>query len=125
MLPNRILFDEDLFKAENRARTDIYEKEGKVYVELEAPGHTKEDIDISLDKGTLTITFTKEDSSEENKQYLHRERKSYSKITRSFFLGEIEEDEVEASFKNGVLVVSAPKKKEIETKRTIDIKDYE
>ena len=62
---------------------------------------------------------------EENKKYLHRERKSYSKVTRTFYLGDVSEDEIDASFKNGVLVVSAPKKKEIETKKTISIKDHE
>lgn len=125
MLPSRMFLDEDFFKGEDKVRTDVYEKEGRVYVEMEAPGYTKDDIDISLDKGDLTVTFAKESHEEENKKYLHRERRSYSKITRSFYLGEVDEEEVEASFKNGILVVSAPKKKEIETKRIINIKDYE
>ena len=92
---------------------------------MEAPGFTKEDIDISLDKGTLSVSFVKESTEEENKKFLHRERKSYSKITRSFYLGEVDEDSVEASFKNGVLLISTTKQKEIDTKRTINIKDYE
>ena len=125
MLPNKIFFDNDMFRVEDRARTDIYEKDGRVFVEIEAPGYTKDDIDISLDKGELTVTFVKESHSEENKKYLHRERRSYSKITRSFYLGDVEEEEVDASFRNGILVVSSPKKKEIETKRTINIKDHE
>lgn len=125
MLPSRMFFDDSFFKGEEKVKTDVYEKDGKMYVEMEAPGYTKDNIDISLDKGELTVTFSKESKEEENKKYLHRERRSYSKITRSFYLGDVEEDEVEASFKNGVLLVSSPKKKEIETKRTINIKDYE
>jgi len=125
MLPSRMFLDEDFFKSEEKIKTDLYEKEGKLFVEMEAPGYTKENIDISLDKGDLTVTFTKENHEEENKKYLHRERRSYSKITRSFNLGEVEETDVDASFKNGILIISAPKKKEIETKRTISIKDYE
>ena len=125
MLPSRMFFDEDFFKGEEKVKTDVYEKEGKLYVEMEAPGVTKEDIDISLDKGTLSVSFVKESSEEENKKFLHRERKSYSKITRSFYLGEVDEDSVEASFKNGVLLISTPKKKEIDTKRTINIKDWD
>ena len=85
--------------------------------------YTKEDIDISIDKGTLSVSFEKEENEEENKKYLHRERKSYSKVSRSFYLGDIDEENIDASFKNGILVVSAPKKKEIETKKTISIKD--
>lgn len=125
MLPSRMFFDEDFFKGEEKVKTDVYEKEGKLFVEMEAPGYSKEDIDISLDKGMLVVSFTKETNEEENKKYLHRERKSYSKITRSFNLGEVEENEIDASFKNGILVISAPKKKEIETKKTISIRDYE
>ena len=125
MLPSRIFLDDDFFKSEEKIRTDVYEKDGKVYVEMEAPGYTKDDINISLEKGDLTVTFTKESVNEDNKKYLHRERRTFSKITRSFYLGDVNEDDVEASFKNGVLLVSAPRKKEIETKKTINIKDYE
>lgn len=125
MLPSRMFFDDSFFKGEEKIKCDVYEKEGKIVAEMEAPGYTKDDIKISVDKGELTVTFEKEDKEEENKKYLHRERKSYSKITRTFYLGDINEEEVEANFKNGVLIVSAPKAKEIETKKTITIKDHE
>lgn len=125
MLPSRLFFDDSFFKGDENIKSDIYEKDGRLVVEMEAPGYTKEDINISIDKGTLSITFEKEEEDEENKKYLHRERKSYSKVSRSFYLGDIDEEDIDASFKNGVLVVSAPKKKEIETKKTISIKDFE
>ncbi len=125
MLPSRLFFDDSFFKGDENIKSDIYEKDGKLVVEMEAPGYTKDDINISIDKGTLSITFEKEEEDEENKKYLHRERKSYSKVSRSFYLGDIDEEDIDASFKNGILVVSAPKKKEIETKKTISIKDSE
>ena len=125
MLPSRLFFDDNFFKGEENIKTDVYEKDGKIYVEMEAPGYTKDDIDISIDKGELSITFEKEDKEDENKKYLHRERKSYSRVTRTFYLGDVSEDDIDASFKNGVLVISAPKKKEIETKKRISIKDFE
>ena len=125
MLPSRLFFDDSFFKGDENIKSDIYEKDGRLVVEMEAPGYTKDDINISIDKGTLSITFEKEEEDEENKKYLHRERKSYSKVSRSFYLGDIDEEDIGASFKNGVLVVSAPKKKEIETKKTISIKDSE
>ena len=125
MLPSRLFFDDGFFKGDENIKSDIYEKDGRLVVEMEAPGYTKDDINISIDKGTLSISFEKEENEEENKKYLHRERKSYSKVSRSFYLGDIDEDDIDASFKNGVLVVSAPKKKEIETKKTISIKDFE
>lgn len=125
MLPSRLFFDDSFFKGDESIKSDIYEKDGKLVVEMEAPGYTKEDIDISVDKGTLSITFEKKEEEEENKKYLHRERKSYSRVSRSFYLGDVNEEEIDASFKNGILVVTAPKKKEIETKKTINIKDSE
>lgn len=123
MLPSRLFFDDSFFKGDESIKSDVYEKDGKLVVEMEAPGYTKEDIDISVDKGTLSITFEKKEEEEENKKYLHRERKSYSRVSRSFYLGDVNEEEIDASFKNGILVVTAPKKKEIETKKTISIKD--
>ena len=125
MLPSRLFFDDNFFRGEENIKTDVYEKDGKIYVEMEAPGYTKDDMDISIDKGELSITFEKEDKEDENKKYLHRERKSYSRVTRTFYLGDVSEDDIDASFKNGVLVISAPKKKEIETKKSISIKDSE
>ena len=125
MLPSRLFFDDRFFKGEETVKCDVFEKDGKIFVEMEAPGYTKDDISLSIDKGELSVTFEKENEKEENKKYLHRERKSYSKVTRTFYLGDVSEDKIDASFKNGVLVVSAPKKKEIETKKTISIKDHE
>ena len=125
MLPSRLFFDDSFFKGEDKVKTDVYEKEGKIFVEMEAPGYTKDDVNISIDKGELSVTFEKNEEEEENKKYLHRERKCYSSVTRTFYLGDVSEDEIEASFKNGVLLISAPKKKEIETKKTISIKDFE
>ena len=125
MLPSRLFFDDSFFKGDESIKSDIYEKDGNIVLEMEAPGYTKDDIDISIDKGTLSISFEKVEEDEENKKYLHRERKSYSKVSRSFYLGDIDEEDIDASFKNGILVVSAPKKKEIETKKTISIKDSE
>ena len=125
MLPSRLFFDDSFFKGEDKVRSDVYEKDGKIFVEMEAPGYNKDNVNISIDKGELTVSFEKNEEEEENKKYLHRERKSYCSVTRTFYLGDVSEDEIEASFKNGVLLISAPKKKEIETKKTISIKDFE
>ena len=125
MLPSRLFFDDSFFKGEENIKCDVYEKDGKVCVEMEAPGYKKDDITISVDKGELTVTFEKNDEEEENKKYLHRERKSYSKVTRSFFLGDVNEDEIDANFKNGILSLTCPKKEQVETKKTISIKEYE
>ena len=125
MLPSRLFFDDNFFKGEENIKCDVYEKDGKISLEVEAPGYKKDDINISIDKGEVTITLEKNDEEEENKKYLHRERKSYSRITRTFFLGDVNEDEIDASFKNGVLLLTCPKKEKTETKKTINIKESE
>ena len=125
MLTNRLFFDDNFFRGEDNIKSDVYEKDGNVVVEMEAPGFTKDDISISIDKGELSVTFEKKNEEEENKKYLHRERKSYSKVTRTFYLGDVSEEKIDASFKNGILVITSPKTKEIETKKTISIKDSE
>lgn len=125
MLPSRLFFDDSFFKGEETVKCDVFEKDGKIFVEMEAPGYTKDDISLSIDKGELSVTFEKENEKEENKKYLHRERKSYSKVTRTFFLGDVNEDEIDANFKNGILSLTCPKKQQVETKKTISIKESE
>lgn len=125
MLPSRLFFDDSFFKGEENIKCDVYEKDGKTCLEVEAPGYKKEDINISIDKGEVTISLEKNTEEEENKKYLHRERKSYSKVTRTFYLGDINEDDIEASFKNGVLLLTCPKKEQTPSKKTISIKESE
>ncbi len=125
MLPSRLFFDDSFFKGEENIKCDVYEKDGKTYLEVEAPGYKKEDINISIDKGEVTISLEKNAEEEENKKYLHRERKCYSKVTRTFYLGDINEDEIDASFKNGVLLLTCPKKEQTPSKKTISIKESE
>lgn len=123
MMPSRIFFDDSFFSKEESIKSDVYEKDGNIIVEMESPGYTKDDINITIDKGNLTVTFEKEEDKEENKKYLHRERRNYSKVSRTFYIGEIDEEKVTANFKNGILVITSPIKKEIETKKKISIKD--
>ena len=118
MLPSRLFFDDSFFKGENNVKSDVFEKDGKVFVEIEAPGYSKDNVNISIDKGELSVTFEKKDEEEENKKY-------YSKVTRTFYLGDVNEEEINANFKNGILVITAPKNKEIETKKTISITEGE
>ncbi len=107
-------------------KSDIYEKDGNIVLEMEAPGYTKDDIDISIDKGTLSISFEKKKKRMKKiRNIFIVKEKVIVKFLEAFYLGDIDEEDIDASFKNGILVVSAPKKKEIETKKTISIKDSE
>ena len=115
------LFDLLPVRKDNRMKCDIYEKDDKYYIEMEVPGFKKEDIDISLKEGYLTIKAEKKMSNEEkdeNKKFLRKER-NYVKTERSFNLGNIGEENIDASFENGVLNIVIPKAEE--NKRTIEI----
>ncbi|MBQ1551791.1 MAG: Hsp20/alpha crystallin family protein [Bacilli bacterium] len=115
------LFDILPVRKDNRMKCDIYEKDNKYYIEMEVPGFNKEDIDISLKEGYLTVKAEKKMSNEEKdeeKKYLRKER-NYIRTERSFNLGNIDEENIDASFENGVLKIEIPKAEE--NKRTIEI----
>ncbi len=128
MLPRRFYFDnaiDQLFESDvNNMKCDIYEKDNTYHVEMDLPGFTKEEIKVECNKGTLVITASKEEKDEvkdDDKKYLRRER-SYGKYSRSFYLGDVDEDKIDAEFKNGTLTISVPKIDENENKKIIDIK---
>ena len=116
------LFDNFLSSEDSKMRCDIYESEGKYHIEMDIPGFNKDEIKIECNKGNIVITAEKKDEEkEEDKKYLSRER-VYGKYQRSFYLGDIKEDAIEAKFDNGTLSISIPKIDENENKRLIDIK---
>ena len=126
MLP-RFYFDNALdqffFFFGGKMKCDIYEKDNTYHVEMDLPGFKKEEIKIECNKGNLNITAEKEENDEvkdEDKKYIRRER-SYGKYSRSFYLGEINEEEIEAKFDNGTLKISIPKLSKDEGKKLIDI----
>ena len=99
---------------ENRImRTDLKEKEGKYYLEIDIPGFDKEDIKIELQDGYLTISAEKDDEKEDkHAKYLKRERFS-GMCSRSYYVGDnIKEEDIKANFKNGILTVEFPKEQE-------------
>lgn len=125
MLPSRIFFDDmlDDFKFDDRMKCDIYEKDNVYHVEADIPGFDKKDINIEFNKGNLTITCEKsKEEIDKDKKYIRRERKFYGKFQRSFYLGEVDDENIDASFNNGILKISVPKKPEENNKKLIEIK---
>lgn len=125
MFPSKLFFDDVLNNLEekNKMNCDVYEKDDKFYIEIDMPGIKKEDITINLNKGNLNITVEKENTEEDsNRKYLCRERKIYRKYQRSFYLGDVMEENIEASFNNGILNIVIPKKQEEDSNRIIEIK---
>lgn len=119
------MFFDDLFNDladDAKMRSDIYEKDNQIIIEMDAPGYRKEDIKVECNKGNITIKLEKEKSMEENKKYLHRERKEYGKIERTFHIEDIDEENISASFKDGILVITINKIDENKDKKLIEVK---
>lgn len=108
-----------------KMKCDIYEKDGVFYLEMDIPGFDKNDVDIQIDDNDyLTITAEKTSVNDDidNKNYIRKER-VYGKYQRSFYIGEIDKNAIEASFENGILKISMPKKEEEKlTSKKIEIK---
>lgn len=106
-------------------KTDIKESEKNYTLEMDLPGFDKKDIDMKLEDGYLRISACKNEASEseENGKYLRRERK-YGSVTRSFYVGNLKEEDIDASYNNGVLTVTLPKEvpAKPEDKKRIEIK---
>ena len=124
MLPSRLFNDNFLeeFTSFKGMECDIYEKDNEYHIEMDVPGYKKEEIKIDCHKGTLTIKAEKKElieEKDETKKYIRKERK-YGKIERSFYLGDIEEENIHAKYNNGSLEIIIPIKKEVERK-TINI----
>ena len=117
------VFGDFLSKDTNNFICDIYEKEGKYFIEMDTSGFTKEDIKIESDRGYLTVSVSKNNEiNEEEKNYIRRER-STRQISRSFYVGDVDTESIKASFNNGVLVIEVPKEEKIDSKRIKQIEE--
>jgi len=96
---------------------DFYEKDGVYHLDAELPGFNKDDIDISLKDGVVTVSGKKEEVKEEKKKnYYFKESRSGS-FSRSFRLpAAADAEKVDAVFKDGVLSLKIPKEEEKSTK---------
>ncbi len=119
-------FRDDFFPFRNLRydtfKVDVEEKDDAYLIEADMPGIKKQDIHLEYHDGLLNISINHEESKEEkNKNYIHRERKQ-SAMQRTLNLGELDEEKIEASLKDGILTIKAPKAAIVETKKQIEIK---
>lgn len=119
------LFD-DLFnttKVENFMFTDIFEDDNKYTLNIEVPGFNKDDIKLSLEDGYLTVEASHEENNvEENQEtkYLLQERYN-GKFSRSYYVGDVHEEKINANLNNGILTITINKVSEEENKKYITI----
>lgn len=114
------LMNDSLFKERNFMKTDMYEKDGAYILEMDMPGLKKEDIHMEFNNGYLTVEAEKESHKEEKGKYLRQER-FYGSMKRSFYVGDVNEENIKASFENGTLKVSFPKQDSSSSRKQISI----
>jgi HSP20 family protein len=99
---------------------DVREDVDHVYVEAELPGFRKEDLDLTLENSTLTITAErKDDTKNDGKkgEWLLRERR-FNRIVRSFTLPQTVNDQsVKANLTEGVLTITLDKREETKPRK--------
>ena len=109
----------DLFEqwaSDNRGsglRVDLSEKENHYIISAEIPGVKSEDINVTVENDTLTISAEKRDEYEGNEGGVLRRERSYGRVGRSFQLGnQVDAEKIDAEYKDGVLTVTLPKLEE-------------
>ena len=110
-------------KGKDIMKWDIYEHNGIYNIIVDIPGFDKNDINLECKDGYLNINVKKEEKEEiDNKNYIRKER-FYGEYTRTFYLGELDTDKIEAKFNNGTLHITVPKEEKQINKRIIEISD--
>lgn len=96
-------------RAKNIMNTDIKENDSGYEMTIDLPGFKKEDVNVALENGYLTISASKELEKSQDDKYIRRERYSGS-CQRSFYVGdELTVEDIKANFKHGILTLSIPK----------------
>lgn len=93
-------------------KTDIKENADEYKLEMDLPGFTKDEINVSLEDGYLTVSAAKgaADEDEKKSKYIRRERYAGA-CQRTFYVGDdVSEDDIKCKFKHGVLKITIPKK---------------
>ena len=100
-------------------KVNVYEYEDKVGIIAEIPGLNKKQLEVSVENGVLTISGDKHSAFEnEGAKVLRRELKG-SSFKRSFTLGDsLDGENINAEFKNGVLLIDVPKIEPEQPKKT-------
>lgn len=98
-------------------RVDLKEDENNYLLDADMPGMDKNNIDINLQNNYLTISAKREDQVEENKDNYVRRERTYGEFKRSFYFDNIDEENIKASFKDGVLHLQLPKKDKAKDER--------
>ncbi len=103
--------------AKNLMKTDVRETDNTYEIDVDLPGFKKDEINVELQDGYMTISASKgldKDEKDKKGRYIRKERYAGA-CSRSFYVGDIESKDVSAKYEDGILKISMPK----EAKKTL------
>lgn len=111
--------------AKHMMKTDVRETEDTYEVDMDLPGFKKDEINVDLKNGYLTVSAAKgldKDEKDKNGKYIRQERYTGA-MSRSFYVGDVAPEDVKAKFEDGILQISLPKaeKKALPKPTTVSI----
>ena len=98
--------------SKNLMKTDVRETADSYELDIDLPGFTKDEVQVELKDGTLTVHAEKgldKDESEKDGSYIRKERYAGA-VSRSFYVGDVQPGEVKGKYESGVLTLTIPKK---------------
>jgi HSP20 family protein len=103
---------------------DIVEQDGGYRITAELPGIDRNNVEVKVAGGAVTISGEKTEEKTEEKTDSYMSERRYGRFQRSFLLPDsVDADKIEASFANGVLTVTLPKsEKAIASEKKIEVK---
>jgi HSP20 family protein len=97
---------------------DVSETDKSVEVKLDLPGITAKEIDIQLNDNLLTVSGERKEEQEKKGKTFHRVERRYGSFSRSITLPcKVQEDEVAAEYRDGVLSITLPKAEDAKSKK--------
>ena len=100
---------------------DIREDDNHVYVEAELPGFNKDEIEVTMEQGVLTINAQRKIEERKGEEQ-HLTERRFTRVSRSFRLPTpVDEGNIDAHLESGVLTLSLPKREEVKPRR-IEVK---
>ncbi|MBF0428561.1 MAG: Hsp20/alpha crystallin family protein [Magnetococcales bacterium] len=112
------LFERDMDESSGQMtqwpmRVDIREDASHILIKADLPGIEQKDIQVNVDNGRLTISGERKFEDEAHKDNYHRVERAYGRFSRTFQLpNTTDAGNIKASYKNGVLEVTLPKREE-------------
>lgn len=106
-------FNDDLdisFNMNNSIKADVRETNEAYLMQVELPGVKKEDIALDFNDNYLTVSALRNDTIEDKKDNYLRKERYYGQISRSFYFDNVNDNQIQARFQNGVLEIILPKK---------------